>query len=90
MTKRVTTESVLKDMRRKHERERRVSDAIHEQGLELVQRMCDAGLVDDVEPTPGVVVSESVWSCAACGRESRAIEDELQPCPCGSYVWLIR
>lgn len=87
MTKRVTTEDVLRDMRLKHKRERRESDDLHEQSLGFVQRMCDAGLISDVEPTPGAVVPAIIWACAQCGRETDTSKDVLEQCSCGSYVW---
>ena len=71
------TEDVLKDMHARHLRERRVSDEAHASTMEFVRSVCDAGLVTDVEPTPGAVVKIMPLICALCGKE---IDEACQTC----------
>lgn len=69
MKKRPTTSDVLKAMDLAHRRKVKQDHAMHEQNKAFIRRMCDAGLVDDVDPDPGAALGPPpTLLCAVCGR----------------------
>lgn len=72
------TSDVLKALDLVHRRKVRQDQEGHESKKALVRALCDAGLVDDVEPDPGAEPGIPEIICAACGR---LIPAPLLSCP---------
>lgn len=72
------TGDVLKAMDLAHRRKVERDEVIHEQSKQLVRALCNADLVDDVDPDPGATPETPEIFCAVCGR---LIPVPLLSCP---------
>lgn len=81
------TSDLIAKLNREHAADRRMRDEAHEQSTDMVKSMCNAGLVDDIEPDDGVIVPLAPWACIGCGQRVDA-EDVPGPCDvCGANKW---
>lgn len=67
MSRKKTTSEVMRERQREFDRQQREDrDAFDRMG-ELMADLCNAGLVDDVEPDNGVIVPIPPMTCMTCG-----------------------
>ena len=81
----MNTDDLAKRLRDDAARERQVSKEISDSVIDgFVIPLCEAGLVDDIEPN-GEIVPLDPWHCDDCG--AHLDPDDLPPCKkCGSIV----
>ena len=82
------TEDLVKKMRFARKAQNEDEAQIFEDTLQhLVVPMCEAGLVDNVEPT-GAIIPIVPWTCTRCGDLST--DEDASPCKrCGGSIWSI-
>lgn len=80
--KRPTTSEVLTERRRDLARKQREERDAHRSLEPMIRELCDAGLVDDVDPDPNPTPSglaPVTFHCGICGTVLGG--DPLTPCP---------
>jgi hypothetical protein len=78
MSKNKTTNQVLGDMIRKFARQQKEDSENFQKTLDFVREVCDAGLVDDVEPSQPIDPDKPLV-CAMC---QSLIDSETFSCDC--------
>ncbi len=49
--------------------------------------MCNAGLIDDIEPDGGVIIPIPPMVCGGCGSDCAEEYGPSGPCGCGTNSW---
>jgi len=78
MSKNKTTNQVLGDMIRKFARKQKQESEDFQKSLNFIREVCDAGLVDDVEPSTPIDPDKPI----VCARCQSVIDSESFSCDC--------
>lgn len=62
------TSDILREMRERFARENRETKESQERSLSFVEKACNAGLLDDVEPDGPMPTDQMTVTCGHCGK----------------------